>query len=76
MKKLVTLLLAGLLCLGLCTACAGENSQTVSTDGSTSMKKAIGILSEAFHDANENITVTNNPTGSGAGIQAVREGRT
>ena len=50
-------------------------SGTVSTDGSTSMEKVIGALSEAFMEANSKVTVTYNPTGSGTGIQAVQEGR-
>ena len=50
-------------------------SGTVSTDGSTSMEKVIGALSEAFMEANSKATVTYNPTGSGTGIQAVQEGR-
>ena len=50
-------------------------SGTVSTDGSTSMEKVIGALSEAFMEANSKVTVTYNPTGSSAGIQAVQEGR-
>ena len=48
---------------------------TVSTDGSTSMEKVIGILSESFTKANPSIRVTYSPTGSGAGIAAAREGR-
>ena len=50
-------------------------SGTVSTDGSTSMEKVIGALSEAFMEANSKVTVTYNPTGSGTGITAVSEGR-
>ena len=50
-------------------------SGTVSTDGSTSMEKVIGALSEAFMEANSKVSVTYNPTGSSAGIQAVQEGR-
>lgn len=53
------------------TAVAG----TVTTEGSTSMEKVIGILSESFHKANPSIEVTYSPTGSGAGITAVAEGR-
>lgn len=52
-----------------------ESAQTVSTDGSTSMEKVMGYLSESYMSDNENVTVTYNPTGSGAGIQAVAEGR-
>jgi len=48
---------------------------TVSTDGSTSMEKVIGALGEAFEGQNDGVTFTYNPTGSGSGIQAVREGR-
>ena len=41
---------------------------TVSTDGSTSMEKVIGALSESFMTANGGVTVNYNPTGSGSGI--------
>ena len=47
---------------------------TVSTDGSTSMEKVIGALSESFMAANGGVTVNYNPTGSGSGIAAVQEG--
>ena len=47
-------------------------SGTVSTDGSTSMEKVIGALSESYMAANKDVTVNYNPTGSG--ITAVKEG--
>ena len=47
----------------------------MATDGSTSMEKVIGYLSESYMEENQNVKVTYNPTGSGAGIQAVAEGR-
>ena len=47
---------------------------TVATDGSTSMEKVIGALSESFMANNVDTTVTYNPTGSGSGITAVQEG--
>ena len=47
---------------------------TVATDGSTSMEKVIGALSESFMANNADATVTYNPTGSGSGITAVQEG--
>ena len=50
-------------------------SGTVATDGSTSMEKVIGYLSEAYMEENQAVKVTYNPTGSGSGIQAVQEGR-
>lgn len=56
------------------SAPSGE-AQTVATDGSTSMEKVIGVLSEVYMEENKNVTVTYNPTGSGAGIEAVSAGR-
>ena len=54
---------------------AEKLSGTVSTDGSTSMEKVIGALGESFMAANDGVTFTYNPTGSGSGIKAVLEGR-
>lgn len=54
---------------------AEKLSGTVSTDGSTSMEKVIGALGESFMAANEGVTFTYNPTGSGTGIKAILEGR-
>lgn len=54
---------------------ASASQSTVSTDGSTSMEKVIGYLSESYMEGNKNVKVTYNPTGSGAGIQAVSDGR-
>ena len=50
-----------------------ELSGTVATDGSTSMEEVIGVLSEQFQ-ADTGVSVTYNPTGSGAGIEAVSNG--
>lgn len=52
-----------------------KSEGTVSTDGSTSMEKVIGALGEAFEEANNGISFTYNPTGSGSGIEAVTAGR-
>ncbi len=57
------------------TAAAASASGTVSTDGSTSMEKVMGYLSEAYMGSNPDTKVTYNPTGSGSGIKAVQEGR-
>ena len=89
MKKFIALALALVLALSL-AACGSTNSDnttpddnsgdaaaitgTVSTDGSTSMEKVIGALSESFMSANGGVTVNYNPTGSGSGITAVQEG--
>ena len=89
MKKFIALALALVMALSL-VACGGSNNDnttpddnsgdaavtgTVSTDGSTSMEKVIGALGESFMAANAGTTVGYNPTGSGAGITAVSEGR-
>ena len=82
MKKTIALILTALLTLSL-VACGSEGKTddqpaaltgTVSTDGSTSMEKVIGALSESFMAQNSGVTVNYNPTGSGSGITAVQEG--
>lgn len=73
MKKLISLLTVGILIVCAITSC-GKSNEAVTTDGSTSMSKVIGALSEAF-EADNGITVTYNATGSGTGIQAVEEDR-
>ena len=87
MKKTIALILTALLTLSL-VACGSEGKTddtktddqpaaltgTVSTDGSTSMEKVIGALSESFMASNNGVTVNYNPTGSGSGITAVQEG--
>ena len=73
MKKITSLLTVAVLLVCALTGCGGSK-EAVATDGSTSMNKVIGALGEAF-EADTGITVTYNATGSGAGIQAVQEGR-
>ena len=87
MKKIIALVLTALLALSL-VACGSESKTddtktddqpaaltgTVSTDGSTSMEKVIGALSESFMAQNSGVTVNYNPTGSGSGITAVQGG--
>ncbi len=88
MKKIMKTVLAAALAVGMLSGCGSTGGdtarqtaapsgtqETVSTDGSTSMEKVIGYLSEAYMDENKNVKVTYNPTGSGSGIQAVSEGR-
>lgn len=67
-------------CSGGESASAPENgsaalSGAISTEGSTSMEKVIGNLSEAYQLENDEVSITYNPTGSGSGIKAVQEGR-
>lgn len=81
MKKIIACLTAFSLITSALTGCNGNSSadnssnKTVSTDGSTSMEKVIGFLSEAYMSDNSDTIVTYNPTGSGSGINAVKEGR-
>ena len=72
MKKVISLFVVAVL---ICTAMVGcSKSESVATDGSTSMSKVIESLSEAFLE-DTGIEVTYNATGSGAGIEAVLAGR-
>lgn len=73
MKKIISLLTVAIVLVCTLAGCGG-NKESVATDGSTSMNKVISALGEAFQ-SDTGITVTYNATGSGAGIQAVQEGR-
>ncbi len=86
MKKVISILLAAVLALSL-AACgskpapseggdpaATDLSGSVSTNGSTSMEKVIGALSEQFMADHSGVSVTYDPTGSGAGIEAASNG--
>ena len=79
MKKLFSILLTAVMATSIFTGCSNSNNSaetnTISTDGSTSMEKVIGALGEAFEQEYAGVTFTYNPTGSGTGIQAVQEGR-
>lgn len=75
MKKVLILTMTLILGLLMFTGCSDEDKGTVSTDGSTSMEKVVGILSESYQNEHSGVTVTYNPTGSGSGIQAVQEDR-
>ena len=76
MKKIISIVLVAVMALSL-VACGGNEglSGKVATDGSTSMQKVIMSLKETFEGENAGVEVTYNPTGSGAGITAVLEGR-
>lgn len=73
MKKILSIALVALMLVAVLAGC-GNNSGTVTTDGSTSMETVIGALGEAFEETNDGIKVTYNPTGSSAGIKAVISG--
>ena len=75
MKRSITSLVLAALVAFAAPADAKSLTGTVSTDGSTSMEKVIGSLGEAFKNDHRKVKFTYNPTGSGAGITAVKEGR-
>ncbi|MBQ2926858.1 MAG: phosphate ABC transporter substrate-binding protein, partial [Ruminiclostridium sp.] len=88
MKKILSLLAAASILTLSLAACGGDSTETpapegeetasmsgtVSTTGSTSMEKVVGVLSEQFMLDNTGVTVTYDPTGSGTGIEAVSNG--
>ena len=89
MKKKFALVLAAVMSLSMLAGCGAKTttdttdsqsgqtaalSGSVSTNGSTSMEKVIGALSEQFMLDNSGVTVTYDPTGSGAGIKAASSG--
>ena len=73
MKKHIAMILTLTVLAAMLAAC-GSVEKTVSTDGSTSMEKVIGILGESFTEQNKGVTFTYNPTGSGSGIKAAKDG--
>lgn len=87
MKRFLSIALCAVMVLGILAGCGQKGndtpenndnntalSGTVSTNGSTSMDKVIGALKEQFTTDNPGVTVTYDPTGSGAGIEAVKNG--
>ena len=87
MKRFLSMALCIVMALGILSGCGQKTNDTpknddnstalsgsVSTNGSTSMDKVIGALKEQFTADNPGVTVTYDPTGSGAGIEAVKNG--
>lgn len=76
MKKIIALALSALLAVSAMSlgASAEKLEGTVATNGSTSMEKVIGILSEQFMEDNDGVTITYDATGSGTGIEAAATG--
>ena len=75
-KSIIAVGMAALMSLALLAGCGSTTEpQSVSTNGSTSMEKVIGALSEKFMETNKDITVTYDPTGSGTGIESVSTGK-
>ncbi len=74
MKKILAVILVAALAITSMAGCANKEKNMVAADGSTSMEKVIGSLGEYFQN-DTGINFTYNPTGSGSGINAVKEGR-
>lgn len=76
MKKTIAILLSLVMTVSVMMLGASAEKLTgaVSTNGSTSMEKVIGILSEQFMEDNDKVTITYDATGSGTGIEAVANG--
>ena len=80
MKKMIGIMMTVVLVLTVLSGCGSSPQQTaglsgsVSANGSTSMDKVVGILSEQFMNDNPDVTVTYDATGSGTGIEAVANG--
>ena len=74
MKRKIIYLIAALLSLILFSACGSGSRESVSLDGSTSMEKVIGALTEGYREVDSSVTVNYSGTGSGAGIEAVLSG--
>lgn len=74
MKRIVILILAALMAAAALAGCGSTLGGSVSTNGSTSMEKVIGMLSEQFMADHADVTVTYDATGSGTGIEAAAAG--
>ena len=75
MRKLLALTLGIVMMVSVFAGCGQKEAAAVSTDGSTSMEEVISLLGEAFTENHKEVKFTYNPTGSGSGITAVKEGR-
>ena len=73
-KKVIGITAAAAVCAGMMAGCSSNSSSSVTTGGSTSVEKVVGAFIEAFMQANPDVDVTYDPTGSGAGITGASEG--
>lgn len=80
MKKMLCAVMVLAMVTAALAGCGAKGNETqelsgnVSTNGSTSMEKVIGALSEQFMADNGGVNVTYDPTGSGTGIETVKNG--
>lgn len=76
-KKVLSVLMVFMMCLGLAGCGGGSNSASddisgkVSLNGSTSMEKFVNALSEGIKEKYPNLQLEAQFTGSGAGLEAV-----
>ena len=76
-KKVLSVLIVFMMCLGLAGCGGGSNSASddisgkVSLNGSTSMEKFVNALSEGIKEKYPNLQLEAQFTGSGAGLEAV-----
>lgn len=76
-KKVLSVLVVFMMCLGLAGCGGGSNSASddisgkVSLNGSTSMEKFVNALSEGIKEKYPNLQLEAQFTGSGAGLEAV-----
>ena len=76
-KKVLSILIVFMMCLGLAGCGGGSNSASddisgkVSLNGSTSMEKFVNALSEGIKEKYPNLQLEAQFTGSGAGLEAV-----
>lgn len=72
MKKKLKLFLTGIISAFMLAGCGnGISNEMIMLNGSTSMEKLSGAISEVFKGKDGNITVTAQFTGSSAGIESV-----
>lgn len=85
-RKIISIVMAVLISVALLAGCTKKAEEkppadepkaltgNVATNGSTSMEKLIGIVSEQFMKDNSGVNITYDPTGSGTGIEAAKNG--
>lgn len=74
MKKIASLLLCAVLLVFSLSACTASGDSVISLDGSTSMERVIGALTEGYRELDREARINYSGTGSGAGVEAVLSG--
>ncbi|MGN1343586.1 MAG: phosphate ABC transporter substrate-binding protein [Traorella sp.] len=74
MKKMLSIVLSALMLCASLVGCSSKSDVVIRLNGSTSMEKVVNILAEAYMEANKNVTVEAQFTGSSSGIEALING--